>query len=185
MPPAPPAPLQRIAVVGVSGSGKTTLAQTLAKWLTIPHIELDSLYWEANWRPAALDVFRARLEPRVVAPAWVTDGNYRQVRDLVWSRATALVWLDYPLPLILWRLTYRTVSDVLTLRLISNKNRQSLTNLFFTRDSLFYYALRSHSRHRREYPVLLSSPEYNHLHAIRLRDPRETQTWLNSIPAPK
>jgi hypothetical protein len=182
MPASPPAPFQRIAVVGATGSGKTTLAQTLALRLTIPHIELDSLYWEANWQPAALDVFRARLEPKAAAPAWVTDGNYRQVRDLVWARATALIWLDYPLPLILWRLTYRTVSDVLTRKLLWNKNRQSLTNLFLGPAPLFLWAVKSRPRHRREYPELLATPAYNHLYLVRLHSPRETQRWLASLP---
>jgi adenylate kinase family enzyme len=181
----PPAPFQRIAVVGASGSGKTTLAQTLARRLGVPHIELDSLYWEANWQPAPLDIFRAHVEPNTAAPAWVTDGNYRQARDLVWGRATALVWLDYPLPLIFWRLTLRTVSVGLTRRLLWNKNRQSLTSLILTRDSLFYYALRSHPRQRREYPELLAAPAYNHLHVVRLLSPKETQSWLAPVPATK
>jgi adenylate kinase family enzyme len=179
----PPAHLQRIAIVGTTGSGKTTLARTIAQRLAVPHIELDSLYWEANWQPAPLEVFRTRLEPKSAAPAWVTDGNYRQVRDLVWERATALVWLDYPLPLILWRLTTRTISDMHTRRLLWNKNRQRLTNLFLGRDSLYLWALKTHPRQRREYPLLLAEPHYNHLHAIRLHSPKQTQTWLASLPA--
>jgi len=181
----PPAPFQRIAVVGTTGSGKTTLGETLARRLAVPHIELDSLYWEAGWQPAPLDVFRARVEPSTAAAAWVADGNYRSVRDLVWTRATAVVWLDYPLRLILWRLTIRTVSDVRTRKLLWNKNRQSFTNLFLGRDSLFYWAITSRPRHRREYPKLLATPAYGHLHVVRLRGPRETQTWLESLPAPK
>jgi adenylate kinase family enzyme len=181
MPATPTAHLQRIAVVGTTGSGKTTLAQMLAQRLAIPHIELDSQYWEANWQPAPLDVFRSRVEPKTAAPAWVTDGNYRQVRDIVWARATALIWLDFPLPIIFWRLTYRTVRDVHTRRLLWNKNRESLTNLFLGRDSLFYWALKSRPRHRREYPDLLATPEYSHLHVVRLRGPRETQRWLDTV----
>jgi adenylate kinase family enzyme len=150
--------------------------------MDIPHIELDSLYWEAHWQPAPLDIFRARLEPKTAAPAWVTDGNYRQVRDLVWARATALVWLDYPLPLILWRLTYRTVSDVLNHRVLWNKNRESLATLVPSRDSLFLWAIRSHPRHRREYPKLLATSAYSHLQVIHHRSPWETQRWLNTVP---
>ncbi|MEP7359284.1 MAG: adenylate kinase [Anaerolineales bacterium] len=167
--------------MGATGSGKTTLAQTLARRFAIPHIELDALYWEANWQIAPLDIFRARVEPGTAAPAWVTDGNYRQVRDLVWGRATDLIWLDYPLPLIFWRLTTRTITDVRTRRLLWNKNRQSLSNLFLGRDSLFYWAIKSQPRHRREYPALAASPEYSHLHVVRLRNPRETQRWLDAV----
>jgi adenylate kinase family enzyme len=185
MPATLPATLQRIAIVGSTGSGKTTLAKTLAQRLAIPHIELDSHFWEANWKPAPFEVFRARVEPSTAAPAWVTDGNYRQVRDLVWARATDLIWLDYPLPLIFWRLSHRTISGVFHHRMLWNKNRESLTTLFFSRDSLFLWAIKRQRLHRREYPVLLSSPEYNHLHAVRLHSPRETQRWLDTIPTTK
>jgi adenylate kinase family enzyme len=159
------------------------MAQPHAQRLAVPHIELDSHYWEADWQPAPLEVFRARLATKTAAPAWVTDGNYRQVRDLVWGRATDLVWLDYPLPLILWRLTVRTVSDMRTRKLLWNKNRQSFTSLFLGRDTLFYYALQSHPRQRREYPELLAAPAYSQLHFVRLHNPRETQRWLGTVPA--
>ena len=128
-----------------------------------------------------LDIFRARVEPSTAAPAWVTDGNYRQARDLVWGRATALVWLDYPLPLIFWRLTLRTVWDGFTRRLLWNKNRQSLTSLFLGRGSLYVWTLTSHPRLKREYPQLLAEPQYAHLHAVRLRSPRETKHWLDTV----
>jgi len=41
--------MNRISVIGTSGSGKTTFANKLAGILRIPHVELDALYWEANW----------------------------------------------------------------------------------------------------------------------------------------
>jgi adenylate kinase family enzyme len=180
MTPNQPIPFQRIVVVGVSGSGKTTLAKALSQRLAIPHIELDSLNWEPGWKEAGRDVFRARLEPRLAAPTWVTDGNYGKARDLTWARATALIWLDYPLPLILWRLTYRTVARLVTREHLWNTNYERLSDNLFSRDSIFLWALQSHPRHRREYPLLLSKPEYNHLHVVRLHSPRETQQWLDA-----
>jgi hypothetical protein len=38
-----------------------------------------------------------RLRKRTLAGTrWIAEGNYKSVRDLVWARATALVWLNYP-----------------------------------------------------------------------------------------
>ena len=47
-------PLRRIVVIGNTCAGKSTLAAGLAKKLSVPFVDLDALYWEPNWRPAAL-----------------------------------------------------------------------------------------------------------------------------------
>ena len=132
---------------------------------------------------APTDIFRARLVPRLAEPAWVTDGNYSKARDLIWSRAAALVWLDYPLPLILWRLAVRTVRRLYTHEHLWNTNYERLADNLFSRDSIFLWSLQSHPRHRREYPQLLATPEYAHLHVIRHHSPRETQKWLEAPAA--
>jgi len=90
---------QRISVVGTSGSGKTTLARQIFQSIDIPHIELDALHHEPNWTEAPIDVFRKRVEQSLSGNSWVVDGNYSKVRDIVWSRADTVIWLDYPLPL--------------------------------------------------------------------------------------
>jgi len=40
----------RIVVVGTSGAGKTTLAYRIAAQLQLPHIELDAINWQSEWR---------------------------------------------------------------------------------------------------------------------------------------
>lgn len=172
---------QRIAVVGVTGSGKTTLAQTLAQQFNTPHIEFDSLYWGPGWSAAPPEVFRERVAQAVSVAAWVTDGNYSQVRDIVWSRATALVWLDYAWPVIFWRLASRTLRRIAANEELWNGNRENWREAFFSRDSIFLWALKSRPKHRREYPVLLARPEYAHLRVVRLNSPRATQRWLTDV----
>ena len=169
---------RRIVVLGTSGSGKTTLARQLAVRLGCPHIEADALYWGLNWTAAPLDEFRARVDQATACDYWTYDGNYSKVRDIAWGRADTLVWLDYPLPLVLWRLLRRTLRRVLGWEQIWNGNRESFRKQFLTRESLFLWALQTHGRHRREYPLLFQRPEYAHLTVIHLRSPRETVAWL-------
>src|SRR5213594_2068303 len=99
---------QRIAVVGTTGAGKTTLARQLAQRLGLRHVELDALYWEPNWTSATTGVFRERTAQALSGDSWVVDGNYGRVRDIIWSRADTIIWLDYSLPVIFWRLVWRT-----------------------------------------------------------------------------
>jgi hypothetical protein len=97
----------RIAIVGSTGSGKTTLAQQLAQALHLPHVELDALYWGPGWTETPRDEFRQRVRSALDGSSWVTDGNYGKARDIIWERATDLIWLDYSLPLIWSRLFRR------------------------------------------------------------------------------
>ena len=61
---------------------------------------------------AELPVFRSRVASVVAGDAWVIDGGYSAVRDLIWPRADTVVWLDYPLTVILPRLVARIVARI-------------------------------------------------------------------------
>jgi len=173
--------MQRIVVVGTTGSGKTTFAAHLAGRLGMPHVELDALHWEASWTKADLDRFRARVARAVGEDAWVVDGNYHVVRDLVWTRADTLVWLDYRLPVILWRLLRRTARRVFTREELWNGNRERFLTQVATRDSILLWALRTYHRRRRNTPRLLAQPEHLHLAVVRFRTPRAAQRWVAGV----
>lgn len=90
--------LKRTVVIGTSCSGKTTFAVNLAQLLRVQHIELDALNWLPDWTERPKEEFRLIVVKAVSADEWVADGNYSKTRDIVWSRATAFVWLDYSFP---------------------------------------------------------------------------------------
>ena len=91
---------RRIVVVGTTGSGKTTVAAELAKRLHAPHVELDALHWGPAWTEVPDDVFRERTLEAIARDSWVADGNYHQIRDILWPRADAILWLDYSFPVV-------------------------------------------------------------------------------------
>lgn len=170
--------LTRTVVVGTSSAGKTTLARRLAEELNAPHIELDALYWLPGWQGRDKDEFRRLVAERIAAERWVIDGNYIAVRDDVWRRATALVWLDYSLRVVFARALRRTVRRAVTREDLFSGNRESLWKGFCTWDGIPWWVLRTHCRRRREFPFLLARPEYGHLQVMTLRSPAEAERWM-------
>jgi hypothetical protein len=61
----------------------------------VPYLELDALHHGPGWVPRP--TFAANVDAQTRALRWVIDGNYSAVRDLLWSRADTIVWLDLPL----------------------------------------------------------------------------------------
>lgn len=176
-----PQPGRRIVVIGTSGTGKTTLAAQLARRLGYPHTEMDALHWERNWTEAPLERFRERVRQAAAGECWVIDGNYNKVREIAWSAADTVVWLDYPLWLILWRLFWRTIRRTLGGQVLWNGNRERFAEQFFSRTSLFVWVWQTYGRRKREYPELLRRPEHAHLTVIRLTSPRQTARWLAAV----
>ena len=175
--------MRRVVVIGPAGSGKSTLAAALARHLAVPHVELDSLFWGPNWQ-AASDTpegqarFRRRVEEATAGDGWVADGNYSSVRTALWPRADTIVWLDYPLPVVLWRLLRRTVRRMFTRQLLWDTNRETFRDSFFARDSLLRYTLRTHRSRRTGYEETFARGDATRAKVIRLRSPAEADAWL-------
>lgn len=175
-----PEPGPRVVVVGATSSGKTTTAARLSAILGAPHVELDALMWQPNWQKTEKEVFLQRVRQALDRPAWVVDGNYSEARPITWGQADTLVWLDYPLPVILWRLATRTLRRVITREMLWGSNYETVRGAFFDKDSLFLYVFPSRKKHRTVYPRLLRE-EYAHLQVIHLRSPREMKAWLDGL----
>ena len=173
--------MQRVSVAGCSGSGKTTLARELAARLGVPHVELDGLHHGPGWTEATADELRARVETALAAApdGWVVDGNYEsKLGDLVLARADTVVWLDLPLPLVVARITRRTLARLVRRTELWNGNRETLRGTF-SRESIVLWAVTAHRAKRRTLPSL---PERQpHLTFVRLRSPRQVARFLASV----
>ena len=170
--------MPRIVVVGASCSGKTTLARQIATDLGIPHVELDVLYWGPGWTPNPIEQFRMEVKAEVVKDEWVVDGNYSKVRDVIWPRATHLIWLNPPFANVLWRLISRTFRRVITREELFSGNRESLRLFLFDRESLLWWMVRTHRRRNREYRRLMQDGHYRHLRLFEVRKPGDFQSML-------
>jgi adenylate kinase family enzyme len=146
----------------------------------MPAIELDALFWGPAWTPVPDETFRARVADAVAGNRWVLDGGYSKIRDLTWSRADTLVWLDFPLTTVLRRWMRRTIA-----RLFSREefwpgtgNRERLSHLV-GRDSLLWWILSTHRRRRETISAALTA--YPQLRLVRLRSPAEARRWLETL----
>jgi adenylate kinase family enzyme len=181
---ASPFPSKRICVVGTTSSGKTTLARQLAQKIAGDFIELDALHWEPNWIEAPDDVFRERVMAATSSQVWVMAGNYSAVRDIVWQRAEAIIWLDYPFHIVFWRLLTRTIRRVATReKLFAANIENGWTHIkLWSEESLFHWLFKTYWRRKREYPMFFALPENAHLKTIHFKHPKETEYWLNKLP---
>ena len=168
-------------MVGTSCSGKTTLARQLARVLGAPHVELDGIHWMPDWQLRPVDEVRQMVGKAAAAERWVMDGNYSAVRDIVWGRATAVVWLNYPFRVVLWRALSRTARRVITREELFSGNREGFRQSFLSRDSIILWAITSHRRVRREYRRILDGRDYPHLRVIELRGPAEAEELVDSL----
>jgi adenylate kinase family enzyme len=167
--------VRRISVVGNSGSGKTTLAAELAAALAIPHLELDSVFHQAGWQPLPRDDFRAAVGDFVAGDAWVVDGNYSAVRDVIWPRADTVVWLDPPRWRVMRQLLGRTLRRMARRTELWNGNREEWSNLLSAdpEKSIIRWAWTHDQQYRERYLRAQSDPANAHLQFVRLRTPAD------------
>jgi len=174
-------PGSRIAVIGDTGSGKTTLAAQLGSILAIPVIELDALHWMPGWTEKPRVEVHAVLDPMTQQQTWVTDGNYSWLRDVIWTRADTIIWLDYPFLIVFWRLFWRTLRRAAFREELWNSNRERFRDNFFSKDSLFLWLLKSRPKHKKTYPLAFQDPQYAQAQVIHFTHPRQTENWLKSL----
>lgn len=123
--------------------------------LGLPRTELDALFHQPGWTQLPIDEFRAAVGRVSASDRWVIEGNYRQVRDLVWDRAQLVVFLDLSRWTVMRQLLLRTVRRGVTQGELWNGNRESLANLF-SRDAdrnVVLWSWRTHHRYHDEVPA--------------------------------
>ncbi|MET0788336.1 MAG: toxin [Cellulomonas sp.] len=174
--------LRRLRVVGNTGSGKTTFAARAAQRLGVPHLELDAVFWAADWTKRDPAEARGLVRDFVASsPAgWVADGNWTTHLADALDDADAIVWLDFPRRTVMPRVVRRTLRRGLLRTDLWHGNRENLRNLV-RRDpdqNVVLWSWTQHEPYRLRYEQLaVQSP----VPVIRLRSPREARRWLTAL----
>ena len=171
----------RIIVIGTSGSGKSTLAAELARVLHLPRTELDALYWGPGWAPNPTAQFLADVQAAAAGERWVMDGNYSAARELIWPRATHIVWLNYSRPRVFAQVLRRTVRRGWSRAPLWAGNRESLRKAFLSRDSILLWSLTTFTKNRRRYGALHSSGTYPQAQRVELRTRRRAPPCVSDL----
>jgi adenylate kinase family enzyme len=174
---AGPVTMRRVLVAGNTGAGKTTTGRILAGKLGVPFHEIDELAFRPGWQ--ANPVYPGVVLRVAEEPAWVLDtwGDPR-IRAELWNRADTVIWLDYPLSVILPRLFRRSAKRTITHEEIFNGNIESYAE-WLSRDHPLRSAVRD-QRPRRAAMIRMIALN-PHLVAVRLSSPAVTDRWLAEL----
>ncbi|MCR5877925.1 AAA family ATPase [Phenylobacterium sp. J367] len=177
----------RVVVIGSSGSGKSTFARRLAQACDLAHVELDALNWGPDWTNRSADdaeLFLRLVGEATAGPRWVTCGNYRAAMAANLPRATHLIWLDYPRPLVMARVIRRSFGRAAGRKELwpGTGNREDFRR-WLDRDHPIRWAWDTYARRKLQYAALFADPRTGHLETHRLTRPREAQRLIAKLAA--
>ena len=166
----------KIVILGPTAAGKTTFSKKLSDYLNITHIELDDLFWKPNWVTSDNLEFRQKLNEKTSKGKWIVDGNYSMYKDLTVMRADTVIWLDYALPAITYRVIKRSLKRSITREVLWNNNRESIRRMFI-KDSIILFAIRSYKKKRNDNLSIIENPELKHINWIVIKNKREEREF--------
>ncbi|MGP5516510.1 AAA family ATPase [Psychrobacter alimentarius] len=175
--------MKKINVVGTSGSGKSTFSRMLAKKLDYPYLEMDAMFWRANWQESNDEEFFAKLQQYLSQDTWVLDGNYHRTVDIKWADVDHVIWIDYPFSRTIYQAIKRAFIRSITKTELWDKtgNVETFRKSFFSRDSIIIWTLKTYKRNHIRYMEMLNDPKYNHIEFVRLTSPKMAKKFIDEL----
>lgn len=181
---------RRIQIMGNSSAGKSTLGARLARALDVPFVELDALNWEPGWvglnatNPPELE---RRIRAATAGEAWVVAGSYTAfAQRLFWSRLQTVIWLDLPLPQLLWRVLTRSWRRWRSRELLWGTNYERFWPQLLVwrkQDSLVWWVVTQHHRKRRSMLSYMADPRWAHISFVQLTSSAEIESFVRAVEA--
>jgi adenylate kinase family enzyme len=181
---------QRIHVIGNSCSGKSTLGARLAGALGVPFVDLDALNWEPGWvglNAADPEELERRMCAATASDGWVAAGSYLGFSQRAfWSRLQTVIWLDLPLPQLLWRALKRSWRRWRSKELLWGTNYETFwpqLMVWRKEESLLWWVVTQQRRKRRNMLACMTDLRWAHIHFVRLTSSAEVAAFTQaSLP---
>ncbi len=172
---------QKIIITGTTCTGKTTLGKRLALKTSITQIDLDELHFLPNWVEKEKAIFvQDVLKATNGLDNWIITGSYQTLlKDTIWQEASVIVWLDYPLHLIIRRFFIRTWTRVLYKEKCCGENYETLGRVF-SKESLFLWIFKSYW-HRKNRMNNWMNGIFSHKKWIVLQRPKEEKKLMDLV----
>ena len=167
--------MTKVVVVGTSGSGKTTLARKIAALKKCEAIDLDDLYWLPGWIQRDENEFEKLIKEIAQKDSWAISGNCSRMAHHTWPKADLVIWLDYPLPVLLWRAFKRSMRRISTKETCCNGNHETFSR-FFSSQGIFWWILKSYRRRKKAFTKLVEEGKI-----VRVSSPEEEKMVLKSL----
>ena len=177
---------RRIRVVGISGSGKSRLATQIATATGLARLELDAVFWDADWTFRDLESARGLVRDfQAEHPeGWVIDGNWLSRLDGMLDPGTddgpdLVVWLDHPRRVVMRRIVSRTIQRAVLRTELWHGNRER-PSTWLSRDPKSNIMLLSWSHYGPLREAMLERSKSG-WPIVRLSRQREVDTWLAAL----
>ena len=160
----------------------------LAEALDARFVELDALNWQPGWvalhdtDPGELD---RRIREATRGERWVVAGSYMShSQRAFWDRLHSVIWLDLPMPLLLWRVLRRTWQRWRSRELLWGTNYERFWPQFLIwekHESLLAWIVTQHARKRKGMVKYLSDPRWAHIRFVRLTSTGEVEAFAAAL----
>ncbi|WP_448639934.1 hypothetical protein [Geodermatophilus sp. URMC 63] len=138
---------------------------------------MDALFHGPGWVPRPS--FEADVDALLATSGWVTEYQYASVQPRLLVAADAVVWLDHPWPVVVWRLARRTLRRAVTQQELYNGNRERPRGWLCGSHPLWTVAGRGFGTIRRTNAVhLAAAAQARGVVVVRLRGARAADRWL-------